>query len=488
MNITYQSGQWFALVNEQAIVVLAPDATIDAIEGVWASLQEEVTLGSVVDGLTRGHGGRFSQIPPFAALVRDGTGVRLAVRGQIVAHVSSLAGTESFTGAEVTTWSERFVADLTGFEIVLDEEDADGPGLPIGSGAVRVSRILGGLRTEASLAGPIMETGPFPEESLAQETPVLVALPDLPPAPVAVPEQVADDDIEATVLSAPVPSAADERNTASDAPVDEAAGQVIDSIPSLVALPPLTEDASIDTLNPDAPASESVSSETLLPTEVTYAEVPVETVIDEDSALAQTIHRPPVPEGQVRVTTDDALGALLNGGDHDGATISLAQARALREERAAASAVVEPPLPPLPSLPPLPPPPPVPSASPSPAPQEADAAESGARIRMSTGQIVPLDRTVIVGRRPRSTRSSGATLPHLIAVDSPQQDISRSHLEIRPEQGAVVVVDLHTTNGSVLLRPGNEPMRLHPGEQTVVISGDTIDLGDDVTVLFEDLP
>ncbi|MFC9983996.1 hypothetical protein [Microbacterium keratanolyticum] len=138
MNITYQSGQWYALVNEQAIVVLAPDATIDAIEGVWASLQQEVTLGSVVDGLTRGHGGRFSQIPPFAALVRDGAGVRLAVRGQIVAHVSSLAGTESFTGAEVTTWSERFVADLTGFEIVLDEEDADGPGLPIGSGAVRV--------------------------------------------------------------------------------------------------------------------------------------------------------------------------------------------------------------------------------------------------------------------------------------------------------------------------------------------------------------
>lgn len=445
MNITYQSGQWYALVNEQAIVVLAPDATIDAIEGVWASLQQEVTLGSVVDGLTRGHGGRFSQIPPFAALVRDGTGVRLAVRGQIVAHVSSFAGTESFTGAEVTTWSERFVANLTGFEIVLDEEDADGPGLPIDSGAVRVSRILGG--------------------------------------PAAVPEPVTEDDVEATVLSAPAPTVSDEPDVVPDAPVDAVADAVIDSIPSLVALPPLADDASIDTLNPDAPASEFVSTETLLPTEVTYADTPVDGQLEDDSALAQTIHRPPVPDGQVRVTTDDALGALINGGDHDGATISLAQARALREERAAAaSAVVDPPLPPLPPLPPVFP------ASSVPAPPEADAAESGARIRMSTGQIVPLDRTVIVGRRPRSTRSSGATLPHLIAVDSPQQDISRSHLEIRPEQDAVVVVDLHTTNGSVLLRPGNEPMRLHPGEQTVVISGDTIDLGDDVTVLFEDLP
>ena len=110
------------------------------------------------------------------------------------------------------------------------------------------------------------------------------------------------------------------------------------------------------------------------------------------------------------------------------------------------------------------------------------------RIRMSTGQVVTLDRTVIIGRRPRSTRASGANLPHLIAVDSPQQDISRSHLEIRPEGDTVVVVDLHTTNGSTLLRPGADPVRLHPGEQTLVLSGDVVDLGDGVKVAFEALP
>ena len=121
-------------------------------------------------------------------------------------------------------------------------------------------------------------------------------------------------------------------------------------------------------------------------------------------------------------------------------------------------------------------------------PVVSDGVAGAARIRMSTGQVVPLDRTVVIGRRPRSTRASGATLPHLIAVDSPQQDISRSHLEIRPEGDSVVVVDLHTTNGSTLLRPGADPVRLHPGEHTIVISGDTVDLGDGVTVLFEELP
>ncbi|MDN3497568.1 FHA domain-containing protein, partial [Planococcus sp. APC 4015] len=110
------------------------------------------------------------------------------------------------------------------------------------------------------------------------------------------------------------------------------------------------------------------------------------------------------------------------------------------------------------------------------------------RIRVSTGQVVALDRTVIIGRRPRSTRASGANLPHLIAVESPLQDISRSHLEIRPEGDTVVVIDLHTTNGSTLLRPDVDPMRLHPGEQTLVVSGDVVDLGDGVVVTFEDLP
>ena len=118
----------------------------------------------------------------------------------------------------------------------------------------------------------------------------------------------------------------------------------------------------------------------------------------------------------------------------------------------------------------------------------APAAASVGRIRLSTGQETALDRTVIIGRRPRSTRASGANLPHLIAVESPQQDISRSHLEVRPEGDTVVVIDLHTTNGSTLLRPGADPVRLHPGEQTLVLSGDVVDLGDGVTVAFEDLP
>lgn len=108
-------------------------------------------------------------------------------------------------------------------------------------------------------------------------------------------------------------------------------------------------------------------------------------------------------------------------------------------------------------------------------------------MRVSTGESVTLDRSVIIGRRPKATRVTGE-VPHLIAVPSPQQDISRNHLDVRVEGTTVVVVDLDTTNGSMLRRADSDPVRLHPGEPTIVISGDAIDIGDGITVTFEDLP
>ena len=157
-------------------------------------------------------------------------------------------------------------------------------------------------------------------------------------------------------------------------------------------------------------------------------------------------------------------------GDHDGATISLAQARALREAAGGAGGAA--------------------SGFPidsTPAPLAPPRPPAPGRIRVSTGQVLSLDRTVVIGRRPRSTRVSGTDLPHLVAVDSPQQDISRSHVELRVEGESIVATDLRTTNGTTLLRQGADPVRLHPGESTVVIPGDVLDLGDGITVAIEGL-
>ncbi len=101
-------------------------------------------------------------------------------------------------------------------------------------------------------------------------------------------------------------------------------------------------------------------------------------------------------------------------------------------------------------------------------------------LEISSGGSVRLDRTVVLGRRPRASRVSGDDVPLLVTVPSPQQDISRSHLEIRPEGWHVVVMDLATTNGTRLLRGQQEQVRLRPHTPVLLRSGDALDIGDGV--------
>ena len=107
------------------------------------------------------------------------------------------------------------------------------------------------------------------------------------------------------------------------------------------------------------------------------------------------------------------------------------------------------------------------------------------RLRFSTGELVDLDRRVIIGRAPSVSRVSSSELPRLVTVPSPQQDISRSHAELRIEDWHVVVADLHSTNGTVLRAPDRPEQLLHPGQEMVIEPGWTVDLGDGVTVAVE---
>ncbi|MCR6494098.1 FHA domain-containing protein [Cellulomonas sp. P24] len=108
-----------------------------------------------------------------------------------------------------------------------------------------------------------------------------------------------------------------------------------------------------------------------------------------------------------------------------------------------------------------------------------------ARLRLSTGLVVALDRAVLLGRAPQVSRVTNAELPRLVTVASPEQDISRTHAEVRVEGDDVLVTDLHSTNG-VLLTPYGEPARrLHPGEPTVLRPGAVVDLGEGVTFTVE---
>lgn len=398
MQTIYRPGQWYLIVIPGALVALPPDVPGDVVARLWERLPEAKTLATVVDLLTTQAGRSFTSLPSFVAAVAEGGDVRIALRGDVSAHVTTATESLELSGADVTTWNERFLGGATTIDITV-ETTTEAEGLPVQSGIVRAAAVSAEL--EPSDADPLTSTlGPAPV--LAEPAAAVQA-----PEPVAVEPEPAPEP-EPTPAPEPEPTPA-----------------------------PVIEDAFLP------------------PTEVTLAP-PVDD--DFDQLWGATVH---------------SVGAAAAAptpvpveGDHDGATVSAADLRALRQQPPVADDVATDVL------------------DVTPVPSTA----STGRVRLSTGQVAALDRTVIIGRRPRSTRASGANLPHLIAVESPQQDISRSHLEVRPEGDTVVVIDLHTTNGSTLLRPGAEPVRLHPGEQTLVLSGDVVDLGDGVTVAFEELP
>ncbi|MGL3149268.1 FHA domain-containing protein [Microbacterium sp. A82] len=419
MQTNYQAGQWYVLVAPGALIALSPDASTELVTRIWERQQDSIDLAAVIDTLTDDAAGSFAAMQPFAAVVLEGPDARIAVRGDVTVEVTGPQGAESFTGANVTTWSERFVESAARISVSVNGSES-GVDLPIIGGIVRAAR------------------------ASAEIEPADVEISDAAPAVASIEEAVVAEPIAEEPVEEPAAEPA-------EGPLEE---PVVEEEPAVEEAPAPAEPA------PETapqPIDDAVDGATLVPTEQAHT-----SDIDEfEQLFGQTVasrpaSAPPAPPAPPALPAPGA-------GDHDGATISSAQARALRQTEPA----VDPDAPT--AVLPV-----VPSAQ--------------GRVRVSTGQQVTLDRTVIIGRKPRSTRASGADLPHLVAVESPQQDISRSHLEIRPEGDTVVVVDLHTTNGSTLLRPGVDPLRLHPGEQTLVLSGDVVDLGDGVTVTFEDLP
>jgi hypothetical protein len=107
------------------------------------------------------------------------------------------------------------------------------------------------------------------------------------------------------------------------------------------------------------------------------------------------------------------------------------------------------------------------------------------KLVLSTGQVVVVDRTVLLGRAPQVSRVTNRDLPRLVTLPSPQQDISRTHAEVRPDGDGVLVTDLHSTNGILVTRPDEGARRLRPGEPAIVEHGEVVDLGDGVTFTVE---
>lgn len=109
------------------------------------------------------------------------------------------------------------------------------------------------------------------------------------------------------------------------------------------------------------------------------------------------------------------------------------------------------------------------------------------QLRLSTGDVVALDRGVVLGRAPSPSGGSDET-PHLIKLATHDTELSRSHVEVSLDGWHVVVNDLGSMNGTIVTRPGSLPERLRPHEAQIIEPGTTVTLADVVSFRFEATP
>lgn len=109
------------------------------------------------------------------------------------------------------------------------------------------------------------------------------------------------------------------------------------------------------------------------------------------------------------------------------------------------------------------------------------------RMRVSSGELVDLDQSLVIGRQPSVSRVQGGVMPRLVQVASPSGDISRSHVQVRLEGWHVMLCDLKATNGTVLVREGQQPRRLAQNEMAILLDGDIAELGDGISLRFEEI-
>ncbi len=161
-----------------------------------------------------------------------------------------------------------------------------------------------------------------------------------------------------------------------------------------------------------------------------------------------------VEQAAVRPADDDGDADAVDPDKHDGLTVMSGDIRKLRDSRRRSR----------------------------PLPEVAVAAEPAMYLLLPNGVREPLGQPIVVGRAPGVNKVSGGQVPRLVSLGGADQDISRNHVRITVEGDTVVVTDLHSRNGTVIVLPGKPPQKLRGGESTSVIVGTVVDLGGGVTL------
>lgn len=105
-------------------------------------------------------------------------------------------------------------------------------------------------------------------------------------------------------------------------------------------------------------------------------------------------------------------------------------------------------------------------------------------LRLPTGEVVPLDRGVILGRKPAPATDS-TDWPHLVHLPADHSFVSRRHLQIELDGWDVVARDLDSRGGTTIAPPGRDPQRMTAGDAYVLEAGTVLDMAHVYAVRYE---
>ncbi|MGO2123530.1 FHA domain-containing protein [Glutamicibacter arilaitensis] len=601
-SLRYLPGDWYALVNDEHIVLLPANTSAEQINGLWTKLAGTTTVEALLSELLSMYQMNIAALPNFALASRD-SAPHLVLRGALEFAAQSAAGVEEISGAGVATWTERKLGEATSWTLRTGSANLEVAfALPIGSGIVRVSSLSWGTANGSKAGGPadaastesdaepekptvatpktaepakpaaapaIAKTAepakdPAPAVKPAAVAPAPTAKPAAvapaakpaepakAPAPAAKPAAVAPAAKPAEPAKAPAPAAKPAavapaakpaaapapaaKPAAAAAPAAKPAAKPVVAPATTAAKPAEAPKAPAPATAPEKKAEAPKSASDVLARAAKAAEAANAPSYNEDSEITQD----PRQYEQEAYSEEFSLAGQLLGArgaaETEYATNDGDDLETIIKPRPAAVAAAYP----------------VESADdehtiirgssvpktdtsssldakdgtensvslnefilarscskqhPNP-PTSSTCRECGERLsgqaqqvrKPSMGRMIvsdhggarefahELNRSVILGRQPNAAALKSDKEPRLLQVESPSGDISRSHLCVRVEGWHVQLVDLGATNSTVLLREGQRPRRLSRHQEIMLINGDVADLGDGVSIRFEDLP
>ncbi len=445
---TYTPGEWVVLSGPTSLVVLEPP------NHDWASLintlwDQVVASSSITDLASLLATFKIDELPSFGAFFWTAEGMRSLVRGQI-SVIDLATGKVVADGQGIQTWSEVGLKGVEHVRVDLPHEgDATLLELPLVVGAVRASSVSLDASDGAQVSSP--QGQPTPAEVVADKSELTT---EPLPAPAAESPSVRTVELSVDEIAAIASAETELMASPFDAPASDTKPDITKS--DLAAPeadePDLAEPDVADPglAEPDVADSDLAASDVAAPQKLEDA---VALNLAEDTAAELFVPAaPPRPDTSAGSEGLAILAVLCPIGHAS-------------EPNATSCRVCGSPVgtqgPQLVGPPVL------------------------AVLRASNGTSAEVDRPILIGRAPSTDRSSSRT-PRLMTVPSPNHDISRTHLEVAPDEWQVVVTDLNSTNGTILVPPGaGDGQQLAPGERIPVQVGTVLELGDGVSVLID---